>query len=498
MEHDTSASGKARPTPNAKIISRPGAATVHPAWPAEEPDPQFDTGTTRPVEISENENGTNAPTDGFAEELVMPPVDNTVMATNSAPISEQEEEKHMKEPQMGEPTAQDDAQEDAPAESSNVNDALTNVATEEAISEAKVMPDAVTDGNDAHYATDHAPVTSVEREVDPALTKEVATQAPAKTPQEYKQEFLSLMRVLTDDGSMEAKNQALSHFNSMIDQFKGMLLGKTQDEKATIVSFTLGAINPIMMKADALRAICLIIIGGLANDIKKDIPHGEWLETAKKCFPNTEPRELQRAMLLEKVRKAALYCHLGVTRLIKLAAIASKAPFSSADDPIGMVLSQVRGHMHILPEEYEVLAKAAIADNNLKKLELVIDPDVLREFYEYGEEITNNDIAELLAWKTRHDEDKNALTPTDFLRAALKNDGKRVFELTDPKEKDRKGKKKDVTPVIPDINSTFEKTRETIQLALDKLDPQNLKVDQELYNMLMATLKTFGETVFAS
>jgi len=35
-------------------------------------------------------------------------------------------------------------------------------------------------------------------------------------------------------------------------------------------------------------------------------------------------------------------------------------------------------------------------------------------------------------------------------------------------------------------------------LALDKLDPQNLKVDQELYNMLMATLKTFGETVFAS
>ena len=53
-------------------------------------------------------------------------------------------------------------------------------------------------------------------------------------------------------------------------------------------------------------------------------------------------------------------------------------------------------------------------------------------------------------------------------------------------------------PAIPDINSTFEKTRETVQLALDNLEPLSLKVDRELYHTLMTTLTTFGATVFPS
>ncbi|MYL85112.1 hypothetical protein GTA51_18565 [Desulfovibrio aerotolerans] len=371
-----------------------------------------------------------------------------------------------------------------------------NTTAEEHIADAEVMPAAAPEGEKDQNPVE--PNSAKEKVMEFKLTKEVATQAPAKTPQEYKEDFAYLLRVLTNETGAEEKNMALEKFNSVISQFKGYLIGKTPDEKAQIVSSTMETINPVMVRADALQCICMLMTGELANELKKDTPYGNWLETSQAAFPNSDPRELQKAMKLAAVRKAVLYCHVGKTRLNRLAAIASKAPFSSADDPIGMVLSQVQGHLDILPEEYEVLSRTAIADNNLKKQGVFIDQHVLREFYEYGEEITNPDTAEMLAWKERYEKGESNLTPTDFLRSVLKNDGKRDFELTNPKGNKVKGKGKAKTPAIPDINSTFEKTRETVQLVLEKLDLSKLKVDRELYHTLMTTLKTFGETAFPS
>lgn len=476
-----------------------------PAWPVEATDPQFDPRTTCPIEMSEKDNGTNisTPTYGITEETATAPAAaldtnpayDTAVSMDTAPLTAPEQEEHREEFQEDAQAAQNDARENAPAEPSHeVTEADHTV--DPTLDEHGIVPVVASDADDAQNTAEDVPDAVDGKVEDSEVTKEIARQPSPKTAQESKQEWLSLFQVLTDDGPAEVKNLALTQFNTRLDQLKGSMLGKSQDVKAGIVSSAFGTIYPLMMKADAFRCLCSIMIGELANNLKKDIQHGNWTETSRKFFPNIEARELQHAMRLANVRKAALYCNVGKTKLIQLAIIASKAPFSSADDPIGMVLGQVQGQPHLISEEYEMRAKAAIADNNLKKQELFIDPYVLQELYDYGEEITNNDVAEMLAWKKRHDEDNTAQTPTDFLRAALKNDGKRVFELTAPKEKSRKGKGK--SPTIPNINSMFEKTRETIQLALNNFDPEKLKVDQELYQTLMATLKNFGEAVFQS
>ncbi|MEL7640332.1 MAG: hypothetical protein AAGU21_11875 [Solidesulfovibrio sp.] len=500
---DTPASGKPRQKNQARIIHRPGAVQMNPAWPVEEPDPQFDPGTVRPVEMSEMDNASDKPTNDIAEEMVTAPVatlntapaDDATVSKDAAPLTAYEVEDQPEKTKSSTPETQDVVRENIPAEPTTFNDAGAGAA-ENTSATSQDMSDGATEVNETQTVPNTNHVTEGKKETGSELTKEIARQTAPKTPQAYGQEWLSLFRVLTEDGPAEVKNQALSQFNTRIDDFKNSMIGKSVDEKSQIVSATVGIISPVMMKADAFRCLCFLMIGELGNHFKPTIPHGEWAETSRKLFPGTESRDLQQAMRLAKVRKAALYCHLGKTRLSHLAAIASKAPFSSADDPIGMVLSQVQGHLGIIPEEYDVLAKAAIADSNLKKRGLFIDQHVLREFYEYGEEIIKDDIDELLAWKMRSENGESELTPTDFLRAALKNDGKRVFELTDPNGKSRKGKGK--LPTIPNINSMLEKTRETIQLALDNLDPKNLKVDQELYHTLMTTLKNFGETVFPS
>ncbi|OLN27144.1 hypothetical protein DVDV_2273 [Desulfovibrio sp. DV] len=558
---DIPASDNPRQKDQARSIHRHGAVQITPAWPEEEPDPQFDPGTARPVEMSEKDNDKGNPTNGITEETVATPaadrdttpVDDAAVPEDSIPLTTYDyAEGHQEEPQVGAPTAQDEDQEGSTTAMPNVdpaadlgttpvidvtvsedstpltthdaegyreepqvsapaaqdeaqenihtepainNDAGVNTTAEETISDAEATP--APDGDNPHDTAEPDSINGTVAESE--VVKEAVDQIlPTKTALERGKEWLSLFQVLTEDGPAEIKDRALVQFTSQLDEFKNAMLGKTLEQRAKIVSATLGIINPVMMKADALRCICAIMIGELANTVKKDVPHGDWTDISRKYFPQIEPRDLQQCMRLANVREIARYCYLGKTKLIALAAIASKGPFSSADDPIGMVLINVQGHPQILPEEYERLSLAAISNSNLKKLGLFIDQHVLRDIYEYGEEITDKDIAEMLAWKERHENGESELTPTDFLSATLKNDGKRVFELTDPNEKKGNGKGKPKTPTIPEINSTFEKTRETVQLALEKLDPSKLKVDRELYHTLMTTLKTFGETVFPS
>jgi len=437
------------------------------------------------------------PTTAPAADLDTTQDEYATMTEYLAPLTTHEEEDQREEPQVSAPATQDDDQEITHTEPAINNDAGVDSTAEKKIADAEVIPAAAPEGDNPQNTVE--PDSAKKKVAESEVVKEAVKQTlPTKTLQEQGQWWVSLFRVLTEDGPAVIKNRALAQFTSGLDEFKKSMLGKTLEQRAKIVSATVGIINPLMMKADAFQCLCAIMIGELANNLKKDVPHGDWTDMSRKYFPQIEPRDLQQCMRLANVRQAARYCHLGKTKLSHLAAIASKSPFNSEDDPIGKVLIDVQGHQHILPEEYERLSLAAISNSNLKKLGLFIDQHVLRDIYEYGEEITDKDIAEMLAWKERHENGESELTPTDFLSATLKNDGKRVFELTDPNEKKGNGKGKPKTPTIPEINSTFEKTRETVQLALENLDPSKLKVDRELYHTLMTTLKTFGETVFPS
>jgi len=548
-------SSKAPDAPKVRIIkTAPPKAQQIPAWPVEEPDPQFDPGATRPVEKSAEASNKDNPI-GIAVETVTPPVDDAAVSENMAVVTTCNAEEHQEKTQVGASATQDNDQEGsttamphtdlvassdtAPADETAADrdntrkeyaadpeylapltshdeqsqqeepqisappdtqdEAQEHTSAEKPIIDAEATPAPEGDNPDDTVEPDPKDEMVAESEV----VKEAVNQVlPPKTALERGEEWKLLFRVLTEDGPPEIKERALVQFTTNLDEFKGAMTGKTPEQRAKIVSTTVGIINPLMMRADAYRCLCSIMIGELANHLKKDVPHGDWADEAKKVFPQIEPRDLQHSMRLAKVRKAACYCHLGKTKLIALAAIASKSPFNRADDPIGLVLSQAQGTPHILPEEYEQLAGAAIAEHTFKKKGLVVDLDVTRDIYTSGEEITDKDIAEMLAWQDRHEKGESELTPTDFLLTVLKNDGKRVFELTNPNEKKGMGKRKaqvkPKTPAIPDINSTFEKTRETVQLALDNLDPSNLKVDRELYHTLMTTLTTFGATVFPS
>ena len=546
-------SSKVPDAPKVRIIkTAPPKAQQIPAWPAAETDPQFAPGSARPVEKSAEASDIN---NTMAKESVATPVDDAAVSENMALVTTCNAEEHQEKTQVGASATQDNDQEGsttamphtdlvassdtAPADETAADldntreeyaadpeylaplnshedadkweepqisapagtqdEAQELTAAEKPIIDAEATPAPEGDNPDDTVEPDPKDETVSESEV----VKEAVNQTlPPKTVLERGQEWSSLFQVLTEDGPPDIKERALVQFTTNLDEFKRAMIGKSVEEKAQIVSVTVGLINPLMMRADAFRCLCSITIGELANNFKKDVPHGDWADMACKYFPQIEPRDLQHSMRLAKVRKAACYCHLGKTKLIALAAIASKSPFNRADDPIGMVLSQAQGTPHILPEEYEQLAGAAIAEITFKKKGLVIDLDVTRDIYTSGEEITDKDIAEMLAWQARHEKGESKLTPTDFLRTILKNDGKRVFELTHPNEKKgiSKGKAqgKPNAPAIPDINSTFEKTRETVQLALEKLDPSKLKVDRELYQTLMTTLTTFGATVFPS
>lgn len=477
-----------------RIISRPSPVLQNPVWPAELLDHQFDPAKCSPIETPEKANAPTTPTDKItvdagpesAADLDTTREEYAADPEYLAPLTAHDEQSQQEEPQISAPAdTQDEAQE------------LT--ATVKHVADAEGTPAPEDDNPDDTAEPDPKDETVTESDV---VNEAVDQTLPPKTALERGEEWKSLFRVLTEDGPPEIKERALAQFTSRLDEFKGAMLGKTLEQRAKIVSATVGIIHPLAMRADAYRCLCAIMIGELANNFKKDVPHGDWADMARKYFPQIEPRDLQHSMRLANVRKAARYCHLGKTKLIALVAIASKSPFNRADDPIGMVLAQAHGTPHILPEEYEQLAGAAIAEITFKKKGLVIDLDVTRDIYISGEEITDKDIAEMLAWQDRHEKGESKLTPTDFLRTILKNDGKRVFELTHPNEKKgmSKGKaqEKPKTPAIPDINSTFEKTRETVQLALDKLEPLSLKVDKELYHTLMTTLTTFGATVFPS
>ena len=546
-------SSKVPDAPKVRIIkTAPPKAQQIPAWPAAETDPQFAPGSARPVEKSAEASDIN---NTMAKESVATPVDDAAVSENMALVTTCNAEEHQEKTQVGASATQDNDQEgsttamphtdlvassdtapadetaadldntreeyaadpeylaplnshedteqqgepqiSAPADPQDEAQELT--AAEKPIIDAEATP--TLDGDNLIDTTEPDPKNETVAESE-VVKEAVAQILPTKTALERGQEWLSLFRVLTEDGPPEIKERALAQFSTNLDEFKRAMLGKTLEQRAKIVSVTIGMIHPLMMKADAFRCLCAIMIGELANNFKKDIPHGDWAGKTKELFPQIEPRDLQNSMRLANVRNAARYCHLGKTKLSHLAAIASKSPFNSADDPIGMVLAQAQGNQHILPEEYEQLAGAAIADHTFKKKGLVIDLDVTRDIYTSGEEITDKDIAEMLAWQARHEKGESKLTPTDFLLTVLKNDGKRVFELTNPNEKKgmgkRKAQEKPKTPAIPDINSTFEKTRETVQLALDNLEPLSLKVDRELYHTLMTTLTTFGATVFPS
>lgn len=302
-----------------------------------------------------------------------------------------------------------------------------------------------------------------------------------------------------ENASAEETRDCLKELHSLRAKYTSMIRKQSNlDEKMRTVSSINSTIAPAMVQADVLRVVCLLINGDMANAIKKDIPHGEWVKKSKVLFPHLELRQLQNAMKLATIRNAALHCNLGVTKLIGLANIALAPEFNGADDPIGLVLETVSGNTSFLEDDHKLLAEIAVTNAKLQKNGLQIDLEVLRECIGIGESITNADIAEMLAMKEHHAKDSNAPSPTDFVRDIIKNEGKRVFALTGKEGGKRKAKTGETPSAIPDINSMFTKTRETILHAIENFDLKEAKVDRELYDSLMTELQKFGKKAFNS
>lgn len=490
----------------AKVVNTPIPANGNAPWPAEAPIPQFDPEVTRPVEIQGKENDITPPTRMPEEKVAAPaadletkPVeDATGSEKDSASLAANQAEGHQEEPQASTATDEDAAVVGSNQPSDDDHEALPPAPQDEseAVVETKeaVMPESDSWRADPNIESKE-PAAVITTPV-----KVVPKQSTAEQVEDYAAQFKFIFESLSTSGDMtEAKKDGLQKFDKMRGHFKSMILKKTTlPEKLNIVSSINEVISPVVLKADTLRAICFIINGDMANTIKIDVPHGDWVKTATKVFPHLSLRQLQQAMKLAETRKSATYCHLGVTKLLNLANIAHTPPFNTDDDPIGMVLESVSGNTSFLEDDHKVLAEIAVNNAKLKKNGLQIDLEVLRECIGIGESITNADIAEMLAMKERHAKDSNAPSPTDFVRDIIKNEGKRVFALTGKEGGKRKAKTGETPSAIPDINSMFTKTRETILHAIENFDLKEAKVDRELYDSLMTELQKFGKKAFNS
>ncbi|MEL7640360.1 MAG: hypothetical protein AAGU21_12015 [Solidesulfovibrio sp.] len=498
--------GEPRQQIPARIIKRPETPITPAPGSAAATATQLDPGTTRPVEIQEKENDMNTPTSMTEEAVAAPaagldtePVDDaTVSEEDSASLAANNAEGHQEEPQAGTTTDDDAAVVGSDQTSENDHEALPPAPQDdsEAAVETKdaAMPESDSCRTDSNIESKEAAADH------PTPCKAVPKQSSAEKVEHYAAQFKFIFESLSAGGDMtKTKKDGLQKFDKMRGHFKSMIMkNATLPEKLNIVSSINTAISPVMVKADTLRAICLIINGDMANTIKIDVPHGDWIKTSAQVFPHLELRQLQNAMKLADIGKSAMYCHLGVTKLLKLANIACRSPFNSADDPIGMVLESAGGKSSFLEEDYDMLAKIAIADYKLKDKGLHIELKALRNFVEIGQEITGADIAEMLAMQKLLEKNPDAPTPTDFIRANSKNERKRVYALTGKDGKKRDTQKGSNSPSIPDINSMFTKTRETITLATANFDLKEAKVDRELYDGLMADLAAFGKKAFPS
>jgi len=130
---------------------------------------------------------------------------------------------------------------------------------------------------------------------------------------------------------------------------------------------------PTVIKLRKEEAGIAILLGDMGNVIKATVPHGEWLPTARRHFPEVEIRALQDYMRIASIRKVENHTSLGIYKLIKLAAEASRDVFKADDDPIQTILNGASEKLETTTEEPNTLAAIAIASSRLSKAGLTIE-----------------------------------------------------------------------------------------------------------------------------
>lgn len=558
---DIPASDNPRQKDQARSIHRHGAVQITPAWPEEEPDPQFDSNTPHWVEMTEKDNDTNTPTNDIAGEMVvdsatdaavsedstplptfdaeehqegpqvgapvdqdeaqkgstavMPtatpvadldatPVDDAAVSEDTAPLTEHESEDQLEEPQAGAAVAQDADQEDTPTMPAiNPEDGVDAVA-EKPIFEAELIPPGFSDGVVAEDQpgtdTDMPTVEGQNTDGDQPDTGSNKSPAPANA-QMISEIVLSILRGMTaDNATEESKAKAHAEFNILRKAIKKTVEGKKSlPEKKSYLVGMYTTMLPIDAKAKALTAMSSVMRGDVGIEMKKGIPHGQFRAAITDKFPSQRYRKLQEDMSLAGTISVERHCDLGVTTLVKLAAIIKKDDhLSKLPDPIQTILDQAKNDTGFIGQDYETLADIAIADFKLRKAELEIDPAAIRDFIAAGHTLGSKDIKEMLAMQQVKEEalarGEDAPDPSDFLMAVTESAGTRVFALTGtPTTETAMDTSPDVPRAIPEINSTLVKTIETLTQALRLPEFSTKDVDRSAVRNLMEVLKRIDD-----
>lgn len=292
-------------------------------------------------------------------------------------------------------------------------------------------------------------------------------------------------------GSVEEAREQDLEFNDVRQRFRDKVRNKNTEEQGQIMAETWKKMLPKVIQHRKEEAAIAILLGDMGNVIKATVPHGEWLPTARRHFPEVEIRALQDYMRIAGIRKVENHTSLGIFRLIKLAPLASSESFTAEDDPIQAILNAASSKLETTTEEPNTLAAIAIASSRLSKAGLTIEIAVLRDFVKAGYQLTAKDIKEMLAMV------ENGQDPTDFLREVIKNAGARVFPLTNPGSGE-KMEKEDKAPSVPNIDTAFQQASDTISLALTQSTISASDITRARYERLMKDLKAFGEKAFGA
>ncbi len=392
-------------------------------------------------------------------------------------------------PTEGAPAASETAHPAAPTAVGDTGDDPTPIPTE-----------AVTDAHPSEPVSEPAgePIT----EVGAGQHEPGSQQKPLPAnAQMVAQAVSSFLRGMTDDNaSEESRREALANFNVFRQAIKKTVEGKKSlTEKKSYVDGMYTTMLPIDTKAKVLTAVSSIMRGDAANEMKKGIPHGKLRSAIGDKFPEQRFRKLQEDMSIARLKGVERHCDLGVTILVKLAAIIKKDDaLSKLSDPIQTILDKVQKDIGLLDQDYETLADIAIADFKLKKAQLVIDPAALRNFIAAGYKLESKDIKEMQAMQKVKKEalarGEDAPDPSDFLESIAESAGTRVFALTGtPTTEEEMDASPDAPPAIPEINSALVKTTETLTQALSLPEFPKKEVDRIAVRNLMEVLKRIDD-----
>lgn len=501
---------KSQSSVNVKVISRPDAGNTAAAWPATQPDSQFDPGCARPAngtdatnisnDFSRSTVGVPATEDDASMPLAADADDTSVEDTEVTTVGDTSTDgapqSDAASPVVEEPALPEDLEDAALEQGPDEQPAIPGASLENSSSvgtdEVPPYTDEVTDPTATDADDEAAGDKEMMTDADPAAGASQAANAslperPMADEEKSDQEALALYAKIGGVPDLPPQGVVFSAVRQVV---RKKVRSKDEEEKIRVVNEAWEAVHPIILRLRAGESTCAILMGDIANVAKEDIPHGQWLPYARQHFTGIDIRSLQDYMKIARVRSVEKHRRLGVKVLVKLASLVSSSNLENEDDPIQVILDKARTNSGYLDDDYNLLAKIAVADTIIRKAGLTVAPDALREFVEAGLKLNKKCIQEIQEMV------KLGQDPSDFLTNS-KNAAECVFRILG----DKKGVGQDISDEgvsIPDLNTTFARASETIALALRKPDLQASDVDRELYDQLLSDLQALGRTMFAA